>query len=141
MIARIPRTRRYASLTVRLIEGKCLIRLNDTYVTGLNIANSENACTTRAGAGAKLVLPTSAFFNQAVRTLGRKLTRVDISDRVTDGVFVTSTGAVPDPTFFATNHPADVVGAQDCVVARTTSATWIGEPCTRGRGVICESDP
>jgi Lectin C-type domain len=124
------------------VNGRCLVRLNDTYVTGLNDTNAKNACTLRAGAGARLVLPTSGGFNQAVRALGRKLTRIDVSDIATDGAFLTSAGAVPDPTFYATNHPVDVVGAQDCVVARTTSpGAWIGEPCTRARGVICEIDP
>ena len=98
----------------------------------------STACSSE---GAYLAEPDSAAELNALRTLaGGNELWIGISDRATEGTFLTTRLAAPAYLPWETGQPDDAPTGADCVRSSAT-ATYADDRCTTLRQAACECEP
>ncbi len=108
--------------------------------TPVAAADAHAAC--RAHGGTLLWLDTPD--EQAlVAEFARARVWLDLSDIVTEGVFVSAGGLAPPFSSWRAGEPNDSGGLEDCVelfAEDPAAAGWNDLPCTEARATVCEDD-
>jgi hypothetical protein len=103
--------------------------------------NQEGACGAQ-GPSTYISIPDTASELAALLDLGGEPTLwMGITDRVTEGTFITLRGALPTILPWATGQPDDSPPGQDCVAGITADATLQDDSCDLTLRAICECEP
>ena len=90
--------------------------------------------------GTYIVVPDDAAELAAVVTLAGTAIWVGVTDRATEGMFLTALGAPATYLPWAAGQPDDKAPGEDCVAAATTNL-YSDERCNQSKRTVCECAP